>query len=154
MSLLKQIGILLLALGIGVAFGRYTLPARVVEKNVEIVKEVTREVEVEKKDKKKNVQTKIVETWWPDGRHTKETYVLDTSTIVIDKRDETDTERESVKIVEKIIENAKPQWSASAGASFQQIYTFGIDRRVIGPVFAGLYGRTDKEFGVNVRLEF
>ena len=53
----------------------------------------------------------------------------------------------------------RPDWlvGVSAGSQLSHLgltYGASVDRRVIGPVFAGVYGRTDGEFGLNVRLEF
>jgi len=53
----------------------------------------------------------------------------------------------------------KPQWNLglSAGSQLREfglIYGARVERRVLGPVFAGVYGRTDGEFGLSVALEF
>jgi hypothetical protein len=53
----------------------------------------------------------------------------------------------------------KPQWILTAGAGsalspIEVIYSASVARRVIGPIFAGAYGRTDGELGLTVGLEF
>jgi len=53
----------------------------------------------------------------------------------------------------------KPNWilGVSAGtrlSSFEPVYALETNRRLIGPVFAGAYGRTDGEFGFTIKLEF
>jgi len=54
---------------------------------------------------------------------------------------------------------SKPDWMLSAIVSsnivqFEPVYELGISRRVIGPVFAGVYVRTNKEAGIGLSLEF
>ena len=144
MNFLKTIvaGLLLVALGYG--FGRYAVPAKVEEQ---------KQVDVQKSD---NINKDVIvvkhEVKRPDGTIIIDTTTQDKSTIVKNTNsEETDT---------KITTNAKPQWSigAMAGVKYDTLaqpnYTVNIERRIIGPIFAGVYGRTDKEFGLAVHFEF
>ena len=166
----KAAGILfaqLVVLATAFAFGRYTLPAKVVEKLVtqEVIKEVVKteiqvvEKKVYVKAQQNDVQTKIVYVERPDG--TKET-----TTVIVDKTktDEASSQATTsteVKVVEKeklvyvekekLVENAKPQWHlgvrAGAGAAIDPtaltvpLMSFGIqaERRIVGPVWLGLW---------------
>lgn len=131
--------------GLGYAAGRYVQPAK-----VEIKKEVeVKEVEVTRK----NIVTVTHEEKRPDG------------TVITDSRTEdksTEATRTDTKSKESTtITNVKPQWKVSGGAgvkyneiSLQPVYTVGVERRILGPIFVGAYGRTDKEVGLSVSVEF
>lgn len=135
----------LVAAGLGYAFGRYAQPAK-----VEIKKEVQiKEVEVTKK----NVVVVTHEEKRPDGTVVTDTRTVDTST-------EASTKNSSSK-ESTVITNAKPQWKIGGGAgikynevNLQPVYTLSAERRILGPIFVGAYGRTDKEVGLSVSIEF
>lgn len=138
---------LVLAL-LGYAFGRYMQPAKVEVRVEEKVKTVLVET-----SKKKKIKVKIIR---PDG--------------TIEEReveeDVTITEKERVREVEKekIITNAKPQWKAGVLAGLNTVhskeFSYGVqvERRIIGPVFMGVWGTTtnndDQSAGVSISLEF
>jgi hypothetical protein len=129
--------------GLGYATGRYFQPARVEVK----IEERVKEVEVVKHD----VRTVIKEVTRPDGTKEKETIIEDRSTETRDKESRRDTS--------KIVSNEKPQWKVSTQLTTTQgilgpVYGATVERRVLGPIFAGAFGNTDKTFGLSVGLEF
>lgn len=144
-NLLKVALGVLLAAGLGYAFGRYAQPAK-----VEIKKEVQiKEVEVTRK----NVVTVTREEKRPDGTVIIDTRTVDTSTEAVNR---TSKEKEST-----VVTSLKPQWRVGGGVGMkynevklEPVYTLGVERRILGPVFVGAYGRTDKEVGLTVSVEF
>lgn len=169
----KAVGILLAQLAVlatAFAFGRYTLPEKIVEKLVtqEVVKEVIKteiqvvEKKVYVKAQQSDVQTKIVYVEKPDG--TKET-----TTVIVDKTKTDEASSQAtvsteVKVVEKeklvyveklkLVENAKAQWHLGlrlgAGALIDPtavsspLMSFGLqaERRIVGPVWMGVWADT------------
>lgn len=132
---LKYVAIaVLLVGGLGYAFGRYLQPPE--------IKQVTKEVEVIKKD----VHTVIKEIERPDG--TKERV-----TIIEDKSSES-----SKKTSQTEISNVKPQWKAQGlvgiSARDPMFYGADVERRILGPVFVGLWANTNKEIGASFSIEF
>jgi len=139
------LGAILLA-GLGYAFGRYAQPAKVV------IKTEIQTVEVEKK--RNNIVTVTHEVEQKDG-----TKIIDTRTE--DKSIEMNTIDQTVKQTETIT-NAKPNWKVQglAGANYLHltsdplVYTVDVEHRFIGPIFLGAYGRSDKEIGLSISVEF
>lgn len=124
---------------VGFLGGRYLAPP----------KEITK-IEVEEREViRKDIQTVIKEVVRPDG--TKETTTTTTDNSV-EKKD-----RKSEMLVQK---QAEKQWLISAGASrasFTQqdtLYQVMAQRRVLGPVFAGVSVSTDKQVGLVLTAEF
>lgn len=146
----KALAVLLLC-GFCFGMGRYLTPDKVIheveEKIVEVTKEVIKQVG--------KTQTHIIETIYPDGRKVTETFILDEKTVVIEK----DKFNEIIKKEREVIENSKPNYQIRVGTGtkidgFKLEYTVGIEKRVLGPIFAGAYGRTDKELGITLSMEF
>lgn len=140
--MIKNIVILLVAVVLGYAFGRYAQPARVETKIVTQIKTV----EVESK----NVKTTTTETTKPDGTKVVTTTTQDNS--VITDNTNSVTKSDTVK-------DNRAQWKVTAQLSPtkpQLYYFYGaeVDRRILGPIFAGAYMNVDKNFGVSIGLEF
>lgn len=134
---MKQLIIaIVLSLGVGVAVGRYLTPPDVQ------IKEVVKEVVVTKKDE----QTHTVKVTLPDGTVKEET-TKTTKEVSTDSR----TEKK-----EEVVITSKPQWVVGASYQFTsgQAYGAQVDRRIIGPVFVGVFANTNKDVGVALRLEF
>jgi len=138
----KQLAVaFLLVAAAGVAAGRYINP------RVEIkVEEHTKEVEVVKRD----VKTVIKQVERPDG--TKETETT------IEDKTRSETQKESDKESSKIVSNEKAQWKISAHLVPKEgllgpVYGASVERRILGPIFAGAFGNTDKVFGLSVGIE-
>lgn len=135
--------IALLLIVIGYALGYYTLPQKVVTQTVTEVKTVT----VIQHD----VQTVTKEIIKPDG--TKEI-----DTVTTDKSVDTSKSEEKIDKT-KIVEIGKPQWKANVQFSpketkYAYVYGVQIERRILGPVFLGVFGNMDRTLGVSVGLEF
>lgn len=106
---------------------------------------VTQVQEVEKVVEKRDVITVVKEVTRPDG--TKETITTKEDKSVINSK------REKETIV------AKNDWfiSAGAGYNFDKTaigYQIDINRRVLGDIFIGAWGSTNKEAGLKVGVEF
>lgn len=92
-------------------------------------------------------KTKVVERWRknPDGSEERE------------RTEESSGNSEASKIADTKV--AKHNWTAgiSAGLSTtvnSPIYGVRLERRIVGPIFAGAYATTNKEAGVSLGLEF
>jgi len=134
------------------AFGRYSAPERI--KEVEKIKVV--EVEKKQQNEKKDVVTVITKK--PDG--TSVTTVTDKT--VVDTKTDTDTVATSEKTRE--VTYRRPQWKLTGMAGFdtdtsdftsvKPIYGAAVERRLLGPIFVGAWGLSNRTFGVSVALEF
>lgn len=103
-------------------------------------------VEVQKEVVKNNIQTIIKTVEKPDG--TKET----TETI----EDKSVTNESTM---EKTVQSNPPQWMVDVGSrvSFSDkvlLYDVQVQRRILGPFFAGVKASTDKSVGVSIGMEF
>jgi hypothetical protein len=106
---------------------------------------VTQVQEVEKVVEKRDVITVVKEVTRPDG--TKETITTKEDKSVINSKREKETTV------------AKNNWFISAGAGYNfdktaAVYQVDINRRVLGDLFIGAYGTTNKELGIKVGIEF
>lgn len=126
-------------LAVGFLGGRYLAPP----------KEITK-VEVEEREViRKDIQTVIKEVVRPDG--TKETTTTTT---------DNSTEKKDRKFESVVQKQAEKQWLISAGATRasltdqQTTYQLMLQRRVLGPAFAGLSVSTDKQLGLILSAEF
>lgn len=134
---------ILIAAGVGYGFGRYVQPAKVEIKKEEVIKEV--------ETTKKDIVIVEKETHLPDGTVIKEKKTEDKSTEVVKKEEKT---KEST-----VTTNEKPQWKVQALAGLElgtvgPVYGAGVERRILGPFFAGVYGKTNKEVGASLSFEF
>lgn len=122
---------LLVCTGLGYAFGRYHQPAQQDSKVTDSIKKETETTDV------------IIKR--PDG-----TIETSHSVTVINEHD---------KSKQVITSNEKPQYKVSALMGFdydnsKRVYGAAIERRIVGPVSAGLWGTTNKEIGVSLSVEF
>jgi hypothetical protein len=153
---------ILAALGGGYATGRYAVPAKVtVKTEVKVVEKIIeKRVEVEKKTKKNDKTTVIVEITKPDGTKEKRTMIvdkgetnIDLSTIVQNERDtKTDTKNSTVT------DNTR-SWQANGLVGYDlgrlsTVYGIQVERRLFGPVKVGVFGMTNKTVGASVGIEF
>lgn len=136
--------IIIIAIAVGYGFGRYVQPAKVVT----VVKEVKSDTQVIDK----NIVTVVTETKKPDGSDTIVTKTEDKS---IDNNTENDTFSSTTTTT-----NQKTQWRVSALAGFHYdslpVPNYGalVERRILGPIFVGVYGKSDKEAGIAISLDF
>lgn len=58
----------------------------------------------------------------------------------------------------QVIASEPPNWFVQGGVGLDtgltQIYTLSINRRILGPIFVGVWGSTQKSAGVSVALQF
>ena len=140
---IKNTLVILVVAATGYGFGRYVQPAKVTVKTEIITKEV--------EHKQNNIITDTKEIKKPDG-----TIEIDTTTE--DKSVTNTTTNIDQKTVQSV-ENLKPQWKISGTAGFRvnrvgAVYGVLVERRIIGPIFVGLYGNDDKQGGLTIGLEF
>lgn len=123
------IAIILIGL-LGYATGRYIQPAKVETHEIQVVKQ--------------EVRTITKEITSPDGTITKEV------------TNETVSEKDNSK--DSKVNNVKSQWKAQAlvglDSDFKSLYGIDVEHRFIGPVSAGAWVNTNREFGISVSLEF
>jgi hypothetical protein len=158
-SKLIFVGIIIVLLGISFAVGRYTKKADVVTqiKTVEVIKEV--QVKDSSLDKKNNRQTHTIITERPDGTKITEIWEINKDTVVIHDKEIVEKEIAKKEELINIIKTSNPQWLASGGYGFnfddkRPVYTLGIHRRILGPVFIGLEGSSDKVLSGIITAEF
>lgn len=139
-----QIIIAVALLGIGYGAGRYVQPAKVVTKTETVTKTNTIIQE--------HVHTVIQTVTKPDGEVVK-TEVSDNNSV--------DTVKSSSDSSSSTVTTySKPQWKVQglAGLNLSSIstpiYGAGVERRILGPIFAGVYGKSNSEAGLSVSLEF
>lgn len=136
------VGLVALAVGYGSAL--LTQPEKVVTKTQEVIKTVT--VEHTNQTTTKTVIKK------PDGttitqEKTEDTHDLKTS------------ENQRISI-DKQVSNSKPDWMVSATAGFgydrslDPVYGVSVQRRILGNIYMGAYGMTNKNVGLSVGLQF
>ncbi len=107
---------------------------------------LTKTVEVSKDVLRTDIRTVIQHKESPNG--TKET-----ATTIIDNSQRTVQASKSTQIV------TKRDWLVGASiatdfGSFQPVYGVLVNRRILGPVFAGLIANTQSELGLVVSFEF
>lgn len=156
-DLMKQILVVVGVFALGLAVGRYSLPAKVVTK--EVVKVEIKEVEKKVTNKHNDKTVVIVETKKPDGTVVTEKRIVDKSTTDTKTDTSTDTKSESNKETTK--EYAKNQYSIRAlvGKDFTNfsapmVYGAAFDRKFFGPITVGVFGFTNGLGGVSVGLNF
>lgn len=138
-----------LALVITFVAGRFTGPRQTETKEVEKIIYKERET----KDEKTNIRSERRETTLPDG-----TKIVE---IIRDRKSEshTDSSVEANKETSKDVKTInKPGWSVGLYSN-REVIAGTIDRRILGGLFLGVYGRSilplnKPEVGVGLRLEF
>lgn len=153
MSKTIKVTIALILIGAAYGFGRYLQPAKIETK----IKIKTETIEVEVEKIRTEVRTIIKETKKPDG-----TLITETTTENINENENKNVSKnEQETIKHKIVENFKPQWkvqgqvSLNNGINGESTFRVGVERRVIGPVFAGAWADTNlASYGLSVSMEF
>ena len=135
-------------LAVGVAVGRYTLPARVE------VKTVTQIVE------KKVIVDKVDTTTTTKSVHESKTGKDTTTTTVVDRRHistQDNTTSNSTQDSTKTYNTAVLSVAATAGYSLsldKMVYGAVVQKKFWGPLWIGGYGNTGKEAGLTLGLLF
>ena len=152
------------AIGFGTA--KFITPEKVVTKTetVEVVKEVVKEVKVKDDSisQTNNRQTKTIITEFPDGKKITEIYEINQDTIIIVKKEKEESESNQETNINNntstIIQNQKAQWKINGTIGLEDftkpIYGITAERRIIGPIFAGAYYKTNPEIGITIGVEF
>ena len=129
--MIKKISLYVVILAIGAGLGAYFNPVHTIEEKVVV------------KDRIKTVIREVV-TQRPDG-----TIVTERDIVKDEKKDTVATRKESIPV--------KKDWAASVKYDLftsVPVYTIEIQRRVLGNIYAGAYGRTDGIVGVGVTILF
>lgn len=140
----------------GCAVGRFSLPAKIVEKERIVYQEriVEKRVEATKDHK---VTTKL-EMTKPDGTKTIETKIVNEK--YSDSNIDTIMNKDGSKVMEK--ENTS-QTNTIVSLLANATYSISIigpnlgimaQRRLIGPIYIGGFGYTDRSFGLSLGLAF
>lgn len=141
---------------VGLATGRYTLPAKIVTKTE--IQTVTKVVKDTTQDKKDNTVTTITETKKPDGSVVTQTQIVDknqtdtktdvkTDKDMVSKSSETET-----RDVNQLGVNGLVGLRVGAGESLT--YGVSVQRKLLGPVEIGAFGFTDRLVGFSLGLRF
>lgn len=152
----KSVGLLVVFL-VGLAVGRFTLPSKVVVK--EVVKTEIKEVEKKVTTTNTNKVILITTTKKPDGTVIVTQQIVDKSSIIT--KDNTSTDTKSVSNKETTKEYAKNQYSLRVMAgkdltnfSSPLVYGAAFDRQFLGPITIGVFGFTNRVAGVSLGLNF
>lgn len=102
---------------------------------------------VEKEVVKNKIITKIVEKYHMDGSVDRDIVIDDGSVIERDKK------------TDIIIASKPSDWyihgSAGIRAHYlERVYSLGVDRRILGPIWLGIYGNTQEEVGLRIGMQF
>lgn len=156
--------IILVIFATGAAIGRFSLPAKVVEKEKIVVQEKIVEKQVEVTDvKKKDHKIYIrIEHTSKDGSKTVETRIMDDASSdtsdkkTDDKTDDKTTTDEKTKETTYAQQNTIISLLADATFNGIQGPNFGlmVQKRILGPVYIDAFGFMDKSFGLGVGLAF
>lgn len=156
-------GVLLFLLGAGTSY--YLAPTKTVTETKVVTKTVVEWKEKETKKENKNLETIVIETRYPDGTVKTETRTIDKGVISIDIAKEGSKNTESTTTSKTSTQRGGPQWRLSGLAALdgnsnkyalqdRLVYGAGIERQIIGPVSAGVFGLTNSTYGVSVSISF
>lgn len=160
MSNKTKVLISLLVIAASVAVGRFSLPAKIVEKEKIVFQDRIVEKQVDSSNTTTNKHVDTIVTKKPDGTTITET--KDDSVVLnntVDKTDKTDTtksttDKEKTTTYDKgtflVSASIKANLTSSAGWAYGAI----VDKRVIGPFHMGAFGFTDSTFGMSVGIGF
>jgi hypothetical protein len=161
----KKSLIVLTIFGTGAAIGRFSLPAKIVEKEHIVYQDKVVEKVIDTKDiKKKNNKTYTrTEKVLPDGTKTTETKIVDNNLVdQVDKKTTNETQDIS-QIIDKEKTTTYSQQSTLISVMASPNFTldapginFGlsVQQRVLGPVYIGGFGFENKSYGMSLGLAF
>ncbi len=155
---LKKILSYVIVFGIGAAIARFGLPARVVEKEHIVYQDriVVKEVEKKSTDKKDNKTYVRIVTTKPDGTKTVETRIIDMGETITLQTQQQSMQQDTSTVTdkEKTTTRSTGDTLISLGVDNNIGYGLHINKRLLGPIFIGGFGYTDKIFGLNVGISF
>jgi hypothetical protein len=159
---LAAAGLLLFLLGAGSSY--YLAPTKTVTEIKVETKTVVQWKEKESTKVNKDLVTVIVETKYPDGTIKTETRIVDKGTIAVDLSKEGNKTDTSVATSKTSTTRGGPQWRLSALATpsandrnslgGNMSYGVGIEKSILGPISAGVFGISNRVYGVSVSLSF
>lgn len=143
----KEYWLVIIALAVSYAAGRYMAPVKIETKVVEVEKKQT---ETER-DKHKETTTVVTER--PDGSKVTETRTTEDTNTQRSTKSTTDTTSESV------IKYASSRTTLQGIASYSPgssgvAYGGSVSRNLLGPIVGGGFVLTNGTFGVSLGLEF
>jgi hypothetical protein len=165
MSTKVKVIISIVVIAASVAVGRFTLPAKIVEKEHIVYQDKIVEKIVYQKDettKTRKVTIKFSKTL-PDGTKTTETKIYYTNDIELNENQTIDKKEDITvdKTKEKTTTNSKNDWLISGAVEFNGSdlsYGLMVNRRILGPFYFGGFGFTTKEYklsgGVSAGIAF
>lgn len=148
-NILIGLGLVLL----GAALGRFALPAKVVEKEHIVVQEkiVVKEVESKSVDKKDNKVYIHIITTKPDGTKVEETKIVDRdSTITIDKTAKDSNIDTSIITDKQKTTEYESNVLVALGMDTNGSYDVSIQKKLLGPIYMGVFGSTSKILGISI----
>ena len=144
---------------LGLACGRYSLPSKIVESDKE--KDVKQEQKQTDQKVDKNKVTIVKEVKSPDGTITKTTTVVDKSVIDTDTHNKLNEQKDIDKEKITTYDTSSLKASLLISKSFETghytdplVYGIGIDKKVLGPIWMGAFGYTNRNLGVSFGLMF
>lgn len=142
-SAVKKVGVLIVVALAFYSIGRFTGPTKIEVKEVQKV--------VYKERVRRDRETSERETHRPDGTVVKE---RETRTVTDRNRDvDSETSKETKT-------TSRPNWRINGGyipaiQNFQETrYQLGIERQIIGEIYAGVIATSDKTVGVTISIGF
>ena len=161
---IKKILIILAVLGVGMAIGRFSLPAKVVEKETIVYQDRIVEKTVENKATKQNKHKTYVkfESIKPDGTKTIETRIVDNSVSKTNDNKTNDTTTETTSKTEKSKETTYSRQDTiisiladiQLGTLATPSYGLMVQKRIIGPIYINGFGMSDKTVGIGASIGF
>lgn len=138
-----------IAFAVGFSVAMYSVPDKVVTKTqTQFVERAVVETQ-----QQKNKTYIITERKRPDGTVTKRTEIKDKSQIVSESQKDT----HAASITETVTTNHRDDWklrALSAVKSREVVYGAGLEWRLLGPLWVGGWGLTDKTIGLSFGLSF
>ena len=141
----SEVIIVVVVLLLGYGFGKYGQPAKIVTKTNTVIQTVTVD--------HVNTVTVVKEVDKPDGTKEIDTTTTDKSQVNTD----TDVHVET----EKVVTESKAQWRVAAalvpqvsGGTFGPLYGLDVERRILGPIWAGVGADTNRQIALKVGFEF
>ena len=155
-----------LALVLAFLAGRFASPTKTVERSVLDERIVAQAVANARAEWQRSIKDRTVtRTVYKDGKPLERTVYVDRETTAGGSSAASASSREQATThaeASKVTTNARPGWRVSAAAGWDpkaltlkpEVYEGRVERRVLGTVWLGAWGRTDKTAGVSVGIEW
>ena len=121
---------------------------------IEIEKEVVREVVVTKLVEKKTVKWKKSKEIKPDGTIKETEEVTGSLRKALITEESSQKDKLNVKEREEVKHTNETTWGVSGGRSVNQVNSYSVSRRMLGDLWLELELNTTKDLGLNVRYEW